>query len=91
MLTVINSTTFYIKWNNPETQNHNGIIRYYFIRVHEVETARNFSFTSEETTVEMTLFHPSFTYVLAVAAVTVEEGPFSEAIMATADEDSKYC
>ena len=80
-----------MKWNNPETQNRNGIIRYYFIRAHEVETARNFSFTSEEIAIEVTLFHPSFTYALAVAAITVEEGPFSEAVMATADEDSKYC
>ena len=87
---VVNSTAFYMAWNAPEIQYQNGRIRHYSIHVEELNTARNFTFTSEQTEIVASLFHPSYRYVLAVSAVTVDEGPLSDTVIATADEDGKY-
>ena len=88
-VTIVNSTTFLMAWDDPELQYQNGLIRYYSISVHETETAQNFSFISGDRMTAAALFHPSFTYILAVAAVTVEEGPLSETVTVTATEDGK--
>ena len=76
-------------WTAPEIQYQNGRIRQYSIHAVELDTARNFMFTSEQIEIVASLFHPSFRYVLAVSAVTVDEGPLSDTVIATANEDSK--
>ena len=64
-------------WTAPDFPNHNGIIRNYVIAIHEVETGRNFTESSNTTQVTLEPLHPYYTYMCSIAAVTVGRGPFS--------------
>ena len=64
-------------WTAPDFPNHNGIIRNYVIAIHEVETGRNFTESSNTTQVTLEPLHPYYTYMCSIAAETVGRGPFS--------------
>ena len=47
------------------------------IAIHEVETGRNFTESSNTTQVTLEPLHPYYTYMCSIAAETVGRGPFS--------------
>ena len=69
-----------LTWNAPPFEETNGIIRYYMIRVSELETGTSFFVTSNETEVIIPELHPYYTYECNVAAYTIDLGPYSTSI-----------
>ena len=76
----VTSAYLTLMWNAPPFEETNGIIRYYMIRVSELETGTTFFVTSNETEVTVSDLHPYYTYECNVAAFTVDLGPYSNAI-----------
>ncbi len=69
-----------LTWNAPPFEETNGIIRYYMIRVSELESGTSFFVTSNETEVTVPELHPYYTYECNVAAYTIDLGPYSTSI-----------
>ena len=74
------STYLTLTWNAPPFEETNGVIRYYRIRITEVETGTTFFVTSNVTEITVPDLHPYYTYECNIAAFTVELGPYSNAI-----------
>jgi receptor-type tyrosine-protein phosphatase Q len=70
----------------PLAQDHNGIIRNYTVSITEENTGEQFLFTSHTLSQRVDSFHPYYNYTVAVAAVTVGTGLFSEPITITTGE-----
>ena len=66
-----------LNWQAPAFEETNGAIQNYVIAIHEVETGRNFTATSNTTQVTLEPLHPYYTYMCSIAAVTIGRGPFS--------------
>lgn len=79
-----------VRWNAPDSTDHNGIIRFYILIFMEQETAMNFTLTSTSTRLIITTLHPFYTYNVTIAAVTISPGPFSEHLMFMTLEDGKF-
>lgn len=75
-------TSYYLTltWNPPPIEETNGMIRYYRIRVSEIETGTSMFMTSNETEITISDLHPYYTYECNVAAFTIDLGPYSNAI-----------
>ena len=67
-----------LSWDEPSSDEHNGIIRFYTLFIVEEETSTNFTLTSSNTRILMTTLHPFYHYSVTVAAVTTSPGPFSQ-------------
>ena len=84
----INPFDVTLEWSVPEDEN--GIIRHYILRYYELsapnDTVVN---TTTETTFTVEGLSAFTDYVFKVSAVTIEEGPFAEINVKTA-ESSKY-
>ena len=78
-----------LTWNAPPFEETNGIIRYYMIRVSELETGTSFFVTSNETEVTVLELHPYYTYECNVAAYTIDLGPYSTSITIQLLEEGK--
>ena len=85
----LNSTHIQLEWDAPPPSQHGGVIREYRINVTEFETERVFYFTSELTEIIIGPLHPFYTYICAIAAFTVDLGPFSDNVVVITDEDGK--
>ena len=68
---------------------HNGIIREYRLNITEVDTGRAFQRVSPSTNLTVSGLHPDYAYEWKVAAITVGEGPFSNASRAMTPEDGE--
>ena len=78
-----------MEWQPPEEPYQNGMIKSYLVTVVHVTTQNNMMVEIGGTEAVLTFLHPSYSYELLVAAVTVESGPFTEALSFTMPEDSK--
>ena len=85
---VYNSTSLNLSWIVPPVEHHNGIIQYYIIWMRVINTGYSENFTSYNTWIVLTSLHPYYTYIFQIAAVTVEQGPFSTNISITMPEAS---
>lgn len=77
-------------WSPPPSSDHNGIIRSYSIKVtaiDDINADEEFSFTSFSTTFNTSVLSPFTSYSVQVAAVTVEEGPFTPLYNVTTEQD----
>ncbi len=86
----MDSSTLYISWTAPPIAERNGVIRNYLITILELETGQSFSVASASASVTVPSLHPYYTYVCAVTAVTVEEGPYSANKTIRLPEDGKH-
>ncbi len=84
-VSVLNSTSILAQWRPPEEQHQNGVIEHYIITIAQVMGNKTFLVDSNELVASS--LHPSYSYWLSVAAVTVDTGPFSEAVPFTLPED----
>ena len=87
---VINSTSVHLRWLPPDEEQHNGDIRHYRIRIIELQSGREVQLNSTNTAFVYTGLHPAYIYSFAVAAVTVEIGPYSDSAVATMPEDGMH-
>lgn len=89
-VTSIGSTYVEVRWNAPDSSEHNGIIRFYKVFILEEGTGRNFTLTSTNTQIVATDLHPFYTYNVSVAAVTISPGPYSQHLLFRTLEDGMY-
>lgn len=85
--TSVTSTSFLLSWVNPPQANHNGIIRNYTIAIIELNTGNMVQYVSQTTSWTLDSLHPDYNYSVAVAVVTVAEGPFSPELIVSTSED----
>jgi len=78
--TAIAATSITLNWLPPSEENRNGLIRFYYVFVTELETGRSVTLNSTTTNHLVESLHPFYTYNFSVAAVTVAAGPTSDNI-----------
>lgn len=85
---VIGATSFYLRWLPPPDEHHNGVIQEYRAICIELATGREIILRTagNETEVLFEGLHPAYLYNCTVAAVTVDEGPFSAHIGVMTEE-----
>ena len=73
----VSSTSIRITWSPPPFEEQNGVIRFYYINVTELQTGHTQQFTAygDETLQIVNLLHPFYIYECSVAAFTVGVGP----------------
>ena len=76
-------------WYPPPLNDQNGIIRYYSIRITEVDTGDIYEVESNFTWILLDFLHPYYTFSVQFAAVTVAQGPFGASINFTTPEDGE--
>ena len=86
----VTSTSFTISWDPPSIEHQNGIIAHYTVVLVEEETGFVYENISFSTSLSAHSLHPAYTYQCSVAAHTVAQGPFSQPINVTTEEDGKF-
>lgn len=79
-----------LKWLPPPKSLTNGLIRFYSIAIHEINTGDNYTLTSTQLVHVVNDLHPYYTYHFTVQATTVLSGPPSEPIVITTPQSGKY-
>jgi len=87
----VSSSGFTLLWNAPPPEDHNGIIRHYAIHITEVNTGMEYPLRSPVTQKAVDFLHPYYNYTCAVAAVTIQPGPFSATINVMTSQDGEMC
>ena len=85
----VNSKTVVLHYAPPPSEDHNGIIRKYVIRVTSHENGLTFQRESLGTLGVVTSLTPAFTYNFSVSAYTVSPGPYSSVATITMPEDGE--
>lgn len=83
----IKSTEFLLTWTAPPYESHNGIITEYVVNITEVETGDMYKLVSQTASIIVQSLHAFYSYECTVSAVTVAEGPYTEAVTARTLED----
>ena len=84
------SDSISLSWNPPPFEEQNGLIRQYFITITRNDTEMSFQQTSNATETTIQSVHPFSTYIIAVAAETIDVGPFTEGITVRLPEDGMW-
>ena len=82
-------TSITLNWQPPPEENWNGVVRFYYLFISEVESGTSYRENSTTTTYLVENLHPFYTYVFSVAAVTVAAGPISDSIILQTSENSE--
>ena len=77
---VLNATTVVMSWMPPLQEGQNGFIQSYNVRVIGVHSRENYSIAISSTEIFINNLHPFYSYMFSVAAETISQGPFSEAV-----------
>ena len=85
-----NSRSLLLNWLPPPLDAQNGIIRSYSIFIYVEDTRQWLELNSTETEFVFNLAHPFYTYEIAVAAVTIGAGNYTEIQIITTPEDGKW-
>lgn len=78
-----------MSWEPPLADLQNGIIQYYLVMVMGQQTSASLSLNSNSTSLTIPNLHPAFAYSIEVAAVTVNVGPYTSAVLVTTPDDGK--
>ena len=84
------SDSISLSWNPPPFEEQNGLIRQYFVTITRNDTGMSFQQTSNATATTILGLHPFSTYTIAVAAETVDVGPFTEGVVVRLPEDGMW-
>ena len=68
------SSSVTLQWNSPDSDEVNGVIVHYQIKVFNTETLSTTEYTSQVTSLSLTNLHPYYNYNCSIAAVTVAVG-----------------
>lgn len=87
----ITSSDFVLQWLPPRSSDRNGIIRSYSVSLSNANTGVSTSYNTSgnSSSLHIQSLHPAHMYMVQIAAVTVLQGPFSDLIHVTMEEDSK--
>ena len=77
-------------WNEIPPHYQNGLVRKYIVNLTETDTETVFQETSLTESIVLYSLHPFYTYIVSIAAYTIEKGPFSSPVIFTMDEDGKH-
>lgn len=78
-----------LTWSPPPLHSQNGNIREYRINMTELETGMESTFSTADTSLNIPLLHPYYTYECIVTAFTVATGPHAE-VSVTTPENSEF-
>ena len=87
--TAITATSITLNWQPPPEENLNGVVRFYYVFVTELESGSSYRENSTTTNYLVENLHPFYTYTLSVATVTVAAGPTSDSIIVQTSETSE--
>ena len=84
----VQSSTFVVlTWLAPPDIDQNGIILYYVVKVHEIESGNLRTFFAVDEDISIDSLHPYYYYDCTVTARTIiGTGPYSEAIQVQTEE-----
>ena len=85
----ITAASITLNWQPPSEENLNGVVRFYYVFVTELESGSSYRENSTTTNYLVENLHPFYTYTLSVAAVTVAVGPTSDSIIVQTSETSE--
>jgi len=85
----VSSSSIFITWMSPMLENLNGNLRGFEINVTEIESQSTFTLQVKEEKHLISFLHPYYSYMFAIAAVTIGKGPFSSSITVETPEDGK--
>ena len=88
----INSKSILLSWEAPRMDLQNGIIRAYNVRVLELETGQeqSFSLSGVDTFQIINSLHPFYDYNCSVAAFTIARGPIGFTVIRTPQEGNVH-
>ena len=89
MIVALSSSSIHLQWEPPPPQHHNGVIDSYTVHCTESDTEETLENITPTTNITISELHPFYTYTCSVAAVTVDQGPFSDIVSITTLEDGK--
>ena len=87
--TEVTSTSVTLSWIPPPSDQHNGIIRYYVVKVTEQHTGMNSTYISTYTSFTVLNLHPFYIYHFTVSAYTVAPGPHTDVYTVQTLEERK--
>ena len=70
-------------------EDQNGIVREYVVNITEMNTGSTIQKLSTTNSLTVENLHPYYTYVVIVAAYTIESGPYSTSFLFTTAEHGK--
>ena len=83
-----NSTSLTLSWSPPPFEDTNGQIQYYIVLVTELDTNTSLApVTALSAQVTVDNLHPYYSYLCAVAAYTVDVGPYTAPITTQLDQE----
>ena len=84
----VQSSTFAVfTWLEPPSIDQNGIIQYYVVKIHEIESGILWTFFAVDEDISIVSLHPYYYYECTVAAhTTVGTGPYSAPIRVQTEE-----
>ena len=85
----LSSYSIYISWSSPTIPN--GLITQYHINIIEQNTHTSWQNITINQYIEIVRLHPYYNYSITVAAVTIDEGPYSHSVDVVTYQDSEYC
>lgn len=88
-VTAVTSRTASLSWDPPPYAGQNGIIRQYVLTVNRSDTNFFTELTTASTQLTVEGIFPFRVYLFAVAAKTIQLGPFSDEVSALLLEDGK--
>ena len=86
---LITPSSVNISWDPPPPEHTNGVILYNVIWLTDLQNELVQNTTSSSNWVFLPDLHPYYNYSLQIAAVTVSQGPFSDAQVFTTLEDGE--
>ena len=78
-----------ISWSLPLPEERNGIIEMYVVNMTAAETGQHIQLTTNNTTITAEGLHPYYNYHIAVAAVTIAIGPYTEIQVVQTPQDGE--
>lgn len=85
----VTSRAIRVAWEPPPTDQQNGLILHYVVVVMVAQTRSTFTLNITSNSTSISDLHPSYSYSVEVAAVTVNVGPFSQSVSITTPDDGE--
>jgi hypothetical protein len=78
-----------VVWEPPVATQQNGPILYYVVMVMDHQTRTSSTLNATSTLISVPSLHPAYNYSIAVAAVTINTGPYSRSLVIITPDDGE--
>ena len=86
----VTSRSIRVVWSPPLTDQQNGLILHYVVVVVAAQTRSTITLNVSSNSTSIPDLHPSYSYSIEVAAVTISVGPFSRSVSITTPDDGEF-